>query len=81
MKLITKISILSTGALVPATLAEAHSGPGAVHNFDLLGALAHIVSSPDHVLLFLLAIGLGALAGSRALAAQKRKQREPDDDH
>ena len=71
---------ISFVALFAASAAYAHSGPGAVHNFGFWGAIHHILTSPDHLLPFVLAITLGVLDGSRALKAQNSKMRRPDDD-
>ena len=80
MKPVLRLAAISALLLMPASVAAAHSGPGAVHNFGFFGAIHHILTSPGHLLPFVLAIGLGALAANRALRAQKHEQRRQDDD-
>lgn len=68
------VSVLSGLAL--ASPAFAHSGPHAVHNFTLIQAIQHILTSPDHLLPFVLAIPLGALAARWAIKAKNKQDEE-----
>lgn len=72
MKFLTHTTTIALVYFVLAPAAFAHSGAGASHNFDLLGAVLHILSSPDHWAPFVLAgLAIGFL-GVRALNAYKR---------
>ncbi len=62
-------------ATVLAPSAHAHTGAGAVHDFNLAGAIWHVLSSPDHLMPFILAALAGGVFGAGVLVVKGRNKR------
>ncbi len=72
MKFLTHTTPIALVGFALAPAAFAHSGTSASHGFDLIGAVLHILSNPDHWAPFVLAgLAIGFL-GVRTLIAYKR---------
>jgi hypothetical protein len=66
---------LAVFSMVLPASAYAHTGAGAVHDFNLAGAIWHVLISPDHLMPFILAALAGGVFGAGVLVVKGRNKR------
>ncbi len=75
MKNLVQTITFTLASLVMTSEAFAHSGAEAIHHFDLAGAVLHVLTSPDHLMPFLLVALVGTILGVRVLMIRGRNKR------